>query len=461
MDYDFQILLDQFDDLKNIPLLFKKEEFKQLMNQKVKCFIGSFIGFPNSGKTFLFNQVQRFGYTREVNLPSGYHVSTRGISGLVNIIKDGSYHLWFDSEGMQKAVLIDKDKFQWQGDVEDEKSKYKYQEIVNEEFQKNDIFEKIQIQLLLRISNPVIFVIDSLSELEQKYIFQLYQSYVEGNNQKQTIIIFNNKSVQNQEELNKNLEILQSTFPLQKLKKDNIEYYQDQRFPSIKFLILVDQDSALGQKINPFVYKIIAEIAGQKFLFQNVLNTIKEYFNDNIWRYVNFSFKEKKDQEVDYQNIYVISNNQDNISLAYELKSEIKPKILSISPLGQNQDVIQYVILFNEQNDYLLFQVKIFLPGDIQFIKYDVFLEKQTKHQYLSIKYKQQKDQYYQELEAEKQTYLFPPSESLQFDVQHEFDILITQKVGTAMLVENQPNQNESELENGIYTFEIQFFPDE
>ncbi|KAL4480190.1 hypothetical protein ABPG74_020706 [Tetrahymena malaccensis] len=466
-EYDFQILLDQFDDLKNIPLIFKNDQFKQIMNSKVKCFIGSFIGFPNSGKTFIFNLVQKYGYNRDVNLPSGYHVSTKGISGLVNTNKDGSYHLWIDSEGMQKAVQIGKEKFEWQGEIEDPQSKYKYQQIVNEEFQKNDIFEKIQIQLLLRISNPVILVIDSLNEQEQKYIFQLYQSYADENNknQKQTIIIFNNKFATNQEELQKNLEILERAFPLQSLKKDGITYYQDKRFPNIKFLILANHYSSLGQQINPFVYKNIADIAGQKFLFQNILSTFKEYFNNNLWRYVNFYFKEG--QEIDYSNLYKIDNKQNKISLAYELTSEIKPKILSISPLGQNQEVIQYVILQNEQSDYLLIQVKIFLPGEIQFIKYDVFLEKQTQHQYLSVKYVQKKDAFYLELERQMQTQQFPPSEQLQFnvqnefDVQHEFDILITQKVGTATLSDNQPTQSKDEQQNGIFSFEIQFFPDD
>ncbi|KAL4480766.1 hypothetical protein ABPG72_014541 [Tetrahymena utriculariae] len=457
-DYDFQILLNEFDDLNNIPLLFKDEQIKNIMNSVVKSIISCIIGFPNSGKTFFLNQVQKYAYNRQINLPSGYHFSTKGISGLVNMIEDKSYNLWIDSEGMQKAVQMNKDKFQWQGEIEDEKTRFSYQQKVNEEFQKNDIFEKIQIQLLLRICNPIILVIDSLSELEEKYLFQLYQRYAEGHNQKYIIVIFNNKLVQNQEELNKKIEILQNKVPLKIQREGNCTFYHDKRFPKVHYYVLADQDSSFGQQINPFVYKMIAKKIENLYSFQNTLNTIKEYFNNNLRRYVNFFFKVENGEIVDYNNIYKISDNQESISLTYQLKSEIKPKILSISPLGQSQDVIQYMILTNQQDNYLIFQVKVFLPGDIDFIQIDVFKEKQTNHQYLSIKYKQKKDDIYQELLQQSQLFY---QEQLQFDAQHEFDIQITQMDGIADLVKNQPTQNEKDLENGVYTFEVEFYPSE
>ncbi|KAL4480181.1 hypothetical protein ABPG74_020697 [Tetrahymena malaccensis] len=463
-EYDFQILFDQFDDLKDIHLIFKNNQIKKMMSSNAKSFIGSVIGFPDSGKTFFLNKLQDHGYQSKVNLPSGYHVSTRGISGLVNTFSDESYHLWIDSEGMQKAVLIDNDKLLWQdSEIEDINKTFKYQQTVNEEFQKNDIFEKIYIQLLLKISNTVILIINSLSEQEQKYIFQLYKSYTDenNNNQKQTIIIFNCKFATNQEELQQNVDILEKNYPLKSLKKDGINYYQDKRFPNIKFFVLANNESSLGQKINPFVYKNIAQIARQKFVYQNILSIFKEYFNNNIRRYVNFDFKEN---DIKYQNLYAISDNQDKISLVYELKSQIKPKILSISPLGQNQDVIKYDILKNEQNGYLYFQIKVFLPGEIEFIQYQVFKEKQTEYSYLSVKYKQKKDQFYKELEEQEEEVeediQQPSPEEIQFDVQHEFDIEITQQIGVAILLENQPTQNEKEKENGIYSFQIQFIGD-
>ncbi|KAL4480186.1 hypothetical protein ABPG74_020702 [Tetrahymena malaccensis] len=109
------------------------------------------------------------------------------------------------------------------------------------------------------------------------------------------------------------------------------------------------------------------------------------------------------------------------------------------------------MILNNEQKDYLLSQIKVFLPGDIEFIKYDVFLEKQAQQQqYLSVKYKQKKNAFYLELEGQKQTQQFPPSQQLQFDIQNEFDILTTQKVETAILSNNQPTQSKNEYQNGI-----------
>ncbi|KAL4480185.1 hypothetical protein ABPG74_020701 [Tetrahymena malaccensis] len=56
-ELDFQILLDQLDDLKNIPLILKNDQFKQIMNSKVRFFIGSFIGFPNSAGQSCFSKI--------------------------------------------------------------------------------------------------------------------------------------------------------------------------------------------------------------------------------------------------------------------------------------------------------------------------------------------------------------------------------------------------------------------
>lgn len=79
--YDVMILLDKFDHFAEIEIIFKNTDVKQIIGEGFESSVVCVVGFPNSGKTFILNLIlSKFG--RE-SVPSGYHVSTKGISGIV------------------------------------------------------------------------------------------------------------------------------------------------------------------------------------------------------------------------------------------------------------------------------------------------------------------------------------------------------------------------------------------
>ena len=138
-----------------------RNKIKEFKKEDV-CVITA-IGNSNKGKSFILSKISKF------KIPSGYHVTTHGLSILFpdNLIKElNKRFIILDTEGSQNAITIDDEKREEIEKLKEEKKIEKTEEISRDK----QMTENFLQSFALESSHIVIAVVGQLTFQDQKFL---------------------------------------------------------------------------------------------------------------------------------------------------------------------------------------------------------------------------------------------------------------------------------------------------
>ena len=163
--YDIVLNLKSLGNLKEgFPIEYTEKGRKKIDEFKKEngCVITA-IGNSNKGKSFILSKIS------ELEIPSGYHVTTRGLSILFpdNLTKDSNKRfIILDTEGSQNAITIDDEKREEIEKLKEEKKIEKTEEISRDK----QMTENFLQSFALDSSHIVIAVVGQLTFQDQKFL---------------------------------------------------------------------------------------------------------------------------------------------------------------------------------------------------------------------------------------------------------------------------------------------------
>ena len=163
--YDIVLNLKSLSNLKEgFPIEYTEKGRKKIDEFKKEdvCVITA-IGNSNKGKSYILSKISEF------NIPSGYHVTTHGLSILFpdNLIKElNKRFIILDTEGSQNAITIDDVKRKEIEELKEEKKIEKTEEISRDK----QMTENFLQSFALESSHIVIAVVGQLTFQDQKFL---------------------------------------------------------------------------------------------------------------------------------------------------------------------------------------------------------------------------------------------------------------------------------------------------
>lgn len=229
------------------------------------------VGLYDKGKTFVLNNLS------SSNLPSGKKVNTKGLSFKYVDIDEGTKLILLDTAGSYSPVKV----------------------IDNQSIIEREATEHFILELVFDVADYFLFVVNDFTSLDQRYLDKLSRSLQTSASKsfREVIVIHNFKEVESQEILDHIWETqIKDIYPegsVQKsmvaamnpitgrLEEKMVTWFKS---PFTRHICLVNQDSILGIKLNPWTFSLL------QYWLKSVLVPLNREFSvvDNV---INFSNK--------------------------------------------------------------------------------------------------------------------------------------------------------------------------